>query len=755
MDNLYWVGTRQSDIDNLKNFFLGSITIYGNNRNGNIAFCENSEQRINHNYVDENCEKFIVRVLKKICSNDKNAKFMFYDPIFAYQYGDLIRSRTICLNSLRLLEMFSNKLRSRAVVRNIIKTIPHTVLKGSDCTIDNFCSCFIGNNEFIIQKAISCGGEGTIHIKSAIDLKDISPNQNYIVSPYINGISLNVHIIIANNDICFFPPSVQIITEIKNKCLYSGADYICYKMLSPKIKSMIKTKSIELGKMAKSKGYRGVLGIDYLLADNELYFIEFNPRFQASSHLINKVLIKEFNLSLQQLNMNAFDNQDISKIEDFEVNYSNFSYTNTNISINRLRRIVSSKEKTQVQSDGYNPNCVYPKQPNVYLNRFIFNQNICSINNQSLILHPNIYVENIKSLLQKKDKHYKEYIKFSLLNHGLTLSESAIQLIRTKGILKNAVFDALDTIIFDNIYVNVPYKCKFVSFSPFVVIASNNELELWFDDIFISKIYIETVQKSIMRKKTISGIPYDSIINVSTDRVRINPAPICYFKRNNKACKFCNLPTQNYDYSFFEIREVIDYCIDNVKFRHFLIGGGTYSITNDSWELIIRITKYIRSKCDKEIYLMSIPPERTAILDELKGSGVNEIAFNLEMFDRNKAKKYMPGKGRISIGTYIESLKYAISLWGNTGKIRSLLIYGIDTDEVFLNGVEELCKLGVEPIISVFRPLKNTELADWNPPSTESIICIYKKCKEIAERYSLKLGPDCSKCQNNTLSFTF
>lgn len=754
MNNLYWVGTRQSDICDLQYLFDGSITIYGNNRDGNIAFCKDSEQRINHNLVDKKCDEFIMKTLKEICSENNDAKFMFYDPIFAYNYGPLISSRTICLNSLDLLEMFSNKQRSRTIVDGTVETIPYIILKGSECTLQNFHSYFVGYTDFIVQKAVSCGGEGTIHIKSSLDLINLQSGENYIVSPYIEGISLNVHIIISDNDILFLPPSVQIISEIENKCLYSGADYICYRKLPQKTKLKIKAKSIELGKMAQNRGYRGVLGIDYIFDNQEVYFVEFNPRFQASSQLINKVIIKRYGTSLQEINIKAFINQNILTLPDFEVEYSNFTYTNTNISKTRLKRIISSSELLEVQYDGYILGDTFPKQSNVYLNRFIFNVNICSVNNGNFILHPNIYVEKIKSILCEKDEHYKEYVKISLLNHGLVLSESAKSLIKTKGILKAAVFDALDTIIFDNIYVNAPYSCKLVSFSPFLVNAVNGELELWFDDIFISKIDIETIQKNIVNKKTVSGIPYDAIINIATDRIRINPAPICYFKKKNIGCKFCNLPSKNFDYSFNEIKEVIDLCIQNVEFKHFLIGGGTYSIYDDSWKFIIRIANYIHSKCDKEIYLMSIPPENLYILDELKRSGITEIAFNLEMFDRIKAQKYMPGKGKISIDRYLEALKYAVSLWGNTGKVRSLIIYGFDTDKVFLDGIEELCKLGVEPIISIFRPLKNTKLADWNPPSTTDIIFIYKKCHEITKKYSLTLGPDCPKCQNNTLSFT-
>ena len=257
----------------------------------------------------------------------------------------------------------------------------------------------------------------------------------------------------------------------------------------------------------------------------------------------------------------------------------------------------------------------------------------------------------------------------------------------------------------------------------------------------------------MLNKCTCSGVPYDSIINLATDRIRINPAPVCYYKKQGVSCRFCNLPESNIPYDLVDIKEVIDYCLKNVEFRHFLIGGGTYSLDENAWEIIIEIVKYIRKKSNKDIYLMSIPPQNDLVLNELKKAGVTEVAFNLEMFDRKKAYNYMPGKGSISSSQYEAALKYSVSLWGNTGCVRSLLIYGFDSDEEFLYGIESLCRMGVEPIISIFRPLKNTAFEKLNPPPTADIISIYEKCKNLVERYSLILGPDCPLCRNNTLSF--
>ena len=46
MNNIYWIGPRQSDIDNTNFKFAGSITIYGSNINGNTAYCSVANKRI-------------------------------------------------------------------------------------------------------------------------------------------------------------------------------------------------------------------------------------------------------------------------------------------------------------------------------------------------------------------------------------------------------------------------------------------------------------------------------------------------------------------------------------------------------------------------------------------------------------------------------------------------------------------------------------------------------------------------------------
>lgn len=753
MKNIYWVGPRESDIDDIESIFAGSVTIFGSNKGNNISYCHSNKDRINHNNRNIDCDNFFKTELEKLTKNNDSVEFLFYNPALAYEYGSMVKEHTICINNYELLDQLNDKTRCRVILQDAVNVIPFVTLDGKDCTYNNIKKYF-SSKEFIMQDAFSSGGEGTTIIRGFDNLDFIKPDKRYLVSPYIkDSLSVNVHIIIGAANILFFPPSIQIVNEIQGKILYFGADFISYKFVNQKMQSEIKNAAITIGEKLQLRGYRGVLGIDFLIKNNILYFIEINPRFQASTQLLNKGIKTKNKISFHEMNIAAFKSSYLEEIEKIEIPFSNYNFTTGNVQSDRLIKIINSSEIICIQQDGFKVENELPLGKNIYLFRCIFNKNITSIFHNKLNLHPNIYTEDITSFIRPNTNTYKPNVKIALLNHGITFTHKALEYAKKQGKIREAVFDAIDIKIFDTVYVNVPFSCKFCSFSPFSIDLQNETFVLLYNAEFISKIEISFMPEQLINKKTSSGVPYENIINIANDRIRINPAPVCIFKKMNIACKFCNLPIQNSLYDISDIKEVIDYCLENVSFKHFLIGGGTYSIQG-GWEVIIEIASYIHSKCNKKIYLMSIPPSNLDILHNLYNAGISEVAFNLEIFNRDYAIKLMPGKGKISKENYIYTFKEAVKIWGKKGNVRSLLIYGFDPLNIFLEGIETLCKNGVEPIISIFRPLKDTPLENLNPPSTIELFSLYQSCQEIVHKYSLILGPDCIECQNNTLSYT-
>ena len=140
------------------------------------------------------------------------------------------------------------------------------------------------------------------------------------------------------------------------------------------------------------------------------------------------------------------------------------------------------------------------------------------------------------------------------------------------------------------------------------------------------------------------------------------------------------------------------------------------------------------------------------MIKQMYDAGMNQLSCNIEVFDDEIARKYMPGKRATKKATYIDTLKYATTLMGRTGNVRSMIIVGLEPHASFISGVKELAQNGIQPILSVFRPLPDTPMGEMNAPSMTQIASLYREVQDICKKNGLLVGPECVNCQNNTLA---
>lgn len=749
---IFWIGPRESDIEGVEHLYKGSITIFGSNELNNTSYHKKDISRLNHNMYDEGVNNFLKIETTKIIHNEPNAYFMFYNPNVAFSLGNSIIKKTICLNDYEILNFLRSKINSRLVYSNIVPVIKSKLILGIDCNIETFKDHFGKDRRYVIQSDSSAGGFGTL-LMSATNEKVVKSRLNkhktYIVSPYLEkSIPINIHLVISSSEMISSIPSVQIIEEQDSMLLYKGADFISYNYLDNSLKNEIESHSKKIGEHLKRQGYLGICGIDFIVTKGKVFFQEINNRFQSSSSLINKALLKEGLPSINELTIEAFykDNLSFKKLNTIKVNASCYSilYKNNENYINTILKASKNEDAiSNIILDGYDSETIC--EPNSYILKIEFNTNITSINKDYKInLH-----DNLKDEVDHKT-HSLQELKFRLLNQGIVISKQAKEYIETIGGFNEAVFNAIDISINNKLHVNSPINVKFSSLSPFGINWKNNKFILTIYDKEVCEVQIEK-KDLLAHEKTTSNIDFSIISKLATDRLRIHHQPICYFKETNTPCLFCDLPKTGQRFTIQDIKEVIDAYLNKNSFNHFLIGGGSAE-PNTGWNKKLEIVKHIRSKSSKAIYLMSLPTVNFQLMKQLHNAGVTEIGFNIEIFDAKIAQETMLGKGKLPRQLYYEALKEAVKIWGNTGQVRSLVVLGFDSTEVFLKGIEKLCSIGVSPIISIFRPMPNTSFSQLIPPSYNYINYIFKEVSSICKKYNLKAGPQCVFCQNNTLS---
>lgn len=748
---IVWVGPKESDIQNIKDRFYKTITYYGSNESNNISLNECEGVRIRNMHTNTFAFEFYLKEIKKFISND--TKFMFYNPLVAYKISRHIPNfiqNCICINDYEILSFLNDKAKTRLWLREYVNVPIFKMLSGEHCKNEPLQKIFNSKEKFIVQENISSGGNGTYIVDSE---SKFVPNSNkiYLCSEYIeNNISLNVHVIVSSNNLSIEEPSIQLIDKKDGKLIYLGADYIEAKNLT--CIDELKRQANIIATLLQEIGYRGICGIDFIYSNNSLYFIELNPRFQASTFLLNDFRLSSGLKTMQELQIDAFNNE-LELQENYNPNESFYRIIHSET--DEFEKYLYASANTSPYFNYINDDSAFDSkkiQEGAYLYNLVFNTNVCSINaDGSIFIAENIKNHNLDNFFDFKNDLLK--LKIALVNQGVVLPKSFVDYCVTIGGLKEGVFSAIDIILNGELYVNTPCNIKFTELSPFKIdIDEDKNPSLYYLDKKLMNIEIYTKQE-LKVSRTRNNIHFDRIAFLATDRVRIRHYHSCYYKDKNIGCLFCNSKKQANEFSYEDIVDAIDYYLENVDFRHFLIGGGT-GLPNKETKMISKIASYISSKSSKPIYVMSIPPVNIEDLKSYYDSGVTEVAFNIEIFDRIKAASIMPGKGHIPFENYLTALQNATSIFGNTGNVRSMLIYGFDDTKTFYEGIETLARIGVAPIISIFRPMPNTVFEDYIAPDNAKLYEIFKKSNAICNKYNLELGPTCVACQNNTLSFS-
>ena len=765
-EELYYVGIRGSDCTAKiygfnhfnrpisKEFFKGSVTMFPE---------KNAFPRIrpNHNMNVKNFLPYVEGEMNKIIGIAKAGnskifpKFMFYNPATAHKLSPRLKEHVICLNEQTLLDGINDKILCRNwLLQNGIPIISFRTMTGQEINAISY-NKLCHTDACVIQSNYGGGGIGTylFNARNFDELKrKLNPLGRYIVSQYMdNSISVNTHIFISEKQTVLSPGSIQIIETVDNQLCYRGADFIAFKSISVSVREKVRDESIKIANLLRNVGYRGVAGIDFIIsADDNVYCSEINPRFQASSALLDLYLAKNQSNGLAssvfELNCQAFNNALKSDL-DFEddIGFSCHYYYDDGKPINYFAQKADLMNKTAFRLDA--DGVAFDNEKigkDSYLFRVVFDHQICAISPDNTIwINDNIRVENAPADLW--------HLKVALLNQGVRLENAPDDIKEGSYESVDILLDVSDSEEFDEnvaVDVNCAVGINLAKYSPFVLDCRNGKLLY----------YVKIIGKFIIEKElptTISELSR-KILYMSADRIRIKIVSGCEFKNYGSGCKFCDLPFSEIRFSLQQIEDALRQLRDSgIDFRHILIGGGT-CLDKDIWEEIIALVEFLKSEDyfkNKPISLMSIlPPAEGDILRRLKTAGIEEVAFNLEIANANLAEKMMPGKCRDK-DSYYNGMKKAIDIFG-IGSVRSALIVGLDRTEDIVNEVLTMAKNGIMPCLSALRALRKASANFKIHPSNDYLIDVYEKCKNTldATSYEIKtMGPPCKRCRNNML----
>ena len=182
IDNLYWVGIRQSEITMISNGFLGSVCLFGEEKSNHYTF---SNERCNQNIPTDAMHDFYLTSLSKIIEQNPNTKFMFYNQNKAYTYGNNILAHSICCNDKMLLDSLTDKINVRKIISQIVKTVPSIEISFNKSNVIKSSEIFMSYKKLVLQRPVSGGGNGTFLFDPAnktFMVCDFKENERILVS---------------------------------------------------------------------------------------------------------------------------------------------------------------------------------------------------------------------------------------------------------------------------------------------------------------------------------------------------------------------------------------------------------------------------------------------------------------------------------------------------------------------------------------------------------------------------------------------
>lgn len=350
-----------------------------------------------------------------------------------------------------------------------------------------------------------------------------------------------------------------------------------------------------------------------------------------------------------------------------------------------------------------------------------------------------------------------ERLKFEILSCGVDIQPKAMEFITAANgdrPLSPADYASTSGVILeleDDVWVNAPiatYNANFVDSPDFKLLLDGDELfvagrglrsraKFWLPPAYHGQVNADSV-------------PYNSYAFTHADRVRISPIEGCAL-----ACKFCDLP-----YEFRYRTKNLDGLVESVRVAladliqpagHVLISGGAprapdFRYLQDAYEAVLT------TFTDIPIDIMMVPMEGLLDVELLSKLGVNEFSINIEIFNRDIAKKIMRRKYDQGLDHYLDFLSHSADILG-ANRVRSMLLVGMEPMEDTLLGVRAIAERGCVPVLSPFRPDEATPLRGMDPPTAEFMMETYERAYQITSSLGVPLGPSCIPCGHNTLSF--
>lgn len=260
--------------------------------------------------------------------------FMTYKPVVV---PSELAAHRFLKNDEKLAQRLENKAAFREDMKSFNLPFPaYTIKKRAALSGANIETVLAGRSKVILQDELLSGGKGT-HVVSDVAsfekaLRDIESNNggtHVVISDFVTNFSeRSLQCCVTQYGIFIGPMQTQIVgDELLANLSVPDGDRYCGAQISPNDRHLDKYDEMKriaqsIGEHIQSLGYKGIYGIDFLIAENgTVYVLEINPRITGATPLVTALYREGQDIPFYLLHILELSGQPY-EITDMSVNSS-------------------------------------------------------------------------------------------------------------------------------------------------------------------------------------------------------------------------------------------------------------------------------------------------------------------------------------------------------------------------------------------------------------------------------------------------
>lgn len=308
--------------------------------------------------------------------------------------------------------------------------------------------------------------------------------------------------------------------------------------------------------------------------------------------------------------------------------------------------------------------------------------------------------------------------------------------------VRGPIARSIEIVLPGDVLVSAPVEESFTADSPYLLAVE--------EDRFCLKWNGETCEVRIVPPpayygmKTSSGMPMWKIGSSYGPYIAINPAARCGFSDHGSPCRFCDASNQGVDRSApIPVDDVVDtvraaFADGAIEFVYFHMG---YIDGEDAGvQFIEPYVRAVKRHFDTLVAVQLQPPRDNRWIDYIYAIGVDAISYSVQIHDAQILEKICAGRTQhVGRRRYYDALAHAAAIFPN-GTVWSDLIIGLEPLESSVAGIDALVAIGVLPVLSVFRPLDDTELRDHPMPTAEEVAPVFAHLFEGVRKAGINMN---------------